>query len=83
MSDEVIKESFYEIQTKFEEEFDNTELAVKSDKPSESAKIDVLDIKFEKSKITLKNKEQDESKENIGTEASARKDSSKDAQAQK
>ena len=56
---------------------------MKSDKPSESAKIDVLDIKFEKSKITLKNKEQHESKENIGTEASARKDSSKDAQAQK
>ena len=83
MSDEVIKESFYEIQTKFEEEFDNTELAVKSNRPSESAKIDVLDIKFEKSKITKKNKEQHESKENIGTEASAGKDSSKDAQAQK
>jgi len=51
MSDEVIKESFYEIQTKFEEKFDNTELAVKSDKPSETAKLNVLDIKFEKSRI--------------------------------
>tara|TARA_R100000908_G_scaffold20380_1_gene7938 strand:+ start:4782 stop:4973 length:192 start_codon:yes stop_codon:yes gene_type:complete len=51
MSDEVIKESFYEIQTKFEEKFDNTELAVKSDKPSETAKLNILDIKFEKSRI--------------------------------
>ena len=51
MSDEVIKESYYEIQTKFEEKFDNTELAVKSDKPSETAKLNILDIKFEKSRI--------------------------------
>ena len=51
MSDEVIKESFYEIQTKFEEKFDNTELAVKSDKQSETAKLNILDIKFEKSRI--------------------------------
>nr|BAR28690.1 hypothetical protein [uncultured Mediterranean phage uvMED] len=51
MNDEVIKESFYEIQTKFEEKFDNTELAVKSDKPSETAKLNILDIKFEKSRI--------------------------------
>jgi len=51
MNDEVIKESYYEIQTKFEEKFDNTELAVKSDKPSETAKLNILDIKFEKSRI--------------------------------
>ena len=53
MSDEVIKESFYEIQTKFEEKFDNAELAAQSDKPSELAKLNVLDIKFEKSRIKL------------------------------
>ena len=51
MSDEVIKESFYEIQTKFEEKFDNAELAAQSDKPSELATLNVLDIKFEKSRI--------------------------------
>ena len=53
MSDEVIKESYYEIQTKFEEKFDNAELAAQSDKPSELAKLNVLDIKFEKSRIKL------------------------------
>jgi hypothetical protein len=51
MSKQVIKESFYEIQTKFEEKFDNAELAAQSDKPSELAKLNVLDIKFEKSRI--------------------------------
>lgn len=53
MSKQVIKESFYEIQTKFEEKFDNAELAAKSDKPSELATLNVLDIKFEKSRIKL------------------------------
>jgi len=53
MSDEVIKESYYEIQTKFEEKFDNAELAAQSDKPSELATLNVLDIKFEKSRIKL------------------------------
>jgi hypothetical protein len=53
MSKEVIKESYYEIQTKFEEKFDNAELAAKSDKPSELASIEVLDIKFDKSRIKL------------------------------
>ena len=51
MSKQVIKESFYEIQTKFEEKFDNAELAAQSDKPSELATLNVLDIKFEKSRI--------------------------------
>ena len=53
MSKQVIKESFYEIQTKFEEKFDNAELAAQSDKPSELATLNVLDIKFEKSRIKL------------------------------
>ena len=79
----VLKESFYEASFKVNEEFDNAEIAAQSDKPSEMAKLDVLDIKFSKSKITLKPKEQYGSKENIGTQATARKDSSKDAQAHK
>ena len=64
MSDEVIKESFYEIQTKFEEKFDNAELAAKSDKPSELSTLNVLDIKFEKSRIKLNQRtDKDGSKE--------------------
>jgi hypothetical protein len=53
MTKQVIKERYYEIQTKFEEKFDNAELAAQSDKPSELAKLNVLDIKFEKSRIKL------------------------------
>ncbi len=63
MSDEVIKESFYEIQTKFEEKFDNAELAAESDKPSELATLNVLDIKFEKSRIKLKQRTDKDGKE--------------------
>ena len=67
----VLKESFYEASFKVNEEFDNAEIAAQSDKPSEMAKLDVLDIKFSKSKITLKNKEQDGSEKGQGTKASA------------
>jgi len=63
MSDEVIKESFYEIQTKFEEKFDNAELAAESDKPSELATLNVLDIKFEKSRIKLNQRTDKDGKE--------------------
>tara|TARA_R100001460_G_scaffold107433_2_gene156190 strand:+ start:174 stop:368 length:195 start_codon:yes stop_codon:yes gene_type:complete len=64
MSKEVIKESYYEIQTKFEEKFDNAEEAAKSDKPSELASIEVLDIKFDKSRIKLNQRtDKDGSKE--------------------
>ena len=63
MSDEVIKESFYEIQTKFEEKFDNAELAAQSDKPSELATLNVLDIKFEKSRIKLNQRTDKDGKE--------------------
>ena len=64
MSKQVIKESFYEIQTKFEEKFDNAELAAQSDKPSELATLNVLDIKFEKSRIKLNQRtDKDGSKE--------------------
>ena len=63
MSKEVIKESYYEIQTKFEEKFDNAELAAKSDKPSELASIEVLDIKFDKSRIKLNQRTDKDGKE--------------------
>ena len=63
MSKQVIKESFYEIQTKFEEKFDNAELAAQSDKPSELAKLNVLDIKFEKSRIKLNQRTDKDGKE--------------------
>ena len=64
IDEDVIKESYYEIQTKFEEKFDNAELAAKSDKPSELASIEVLDIKFDKSRIKLNQRtDKDGSKE--------------------
>ena len=63
MSKEVIKTSFYEIQTKFEEKFDDAEKAAKSDKPSELASIEILDIKFEKSRIKLNQRTDKDGKE--------------------
>ena len=68
-----MKESFFEATIKFNEEFDNAELAAQSDKPGEKASVKILDLKHEMSRIkqTLK-KEQDGSQENKGTEASAR-----------
>jgi len=63
MSKEVIKESYYEIQTKFEEKFDDAEKAAKSDKPSELASIEILDIKFDKSRIKLNQRTDKDGKE--------------------
>ena len=64
----VIKESFYEASVRIDEEFDNAELAAKSDKPGEKASIKVLHFKIEKSRIKLINKEQDvRSKGDTGT----------------
>jgi len=60
----VTKESFFEATFKTIEEFDNAELAAKSDKPSELASIEVLDIKFDKSRIKLNQRtDKDGSKE--------------------
>jgi len=60
----VTKESFFEATFKTIEEFDNAELAAKSDKPSELATLNVLDIKFEKSRIKLNQRtDKDGSKE--------------------
>ena len=67
----VIKESFYEASVRIDEEFDNAELAAKSDKPGEKASIKVLDLKHEMSRIKNKLKEQDGSQKDIGIEASA------------
>ena len=50
----VLKESFFEVGVRFDEEFDNAELAAKSNSPSENSKVSVLDIKLEKSRIKLK-----------------------------
>lgn len=57
--DKVMKESFFEATIKFNEEFETAELAAKSNKPGEKAKIEVLDLAFEVSKIKNKLKEQD------------------------
>ena len=57
--DKVMKESFFEATIKFNEEFDNAELAAKSKKPGDEAKIEVLDLKLEMSKIKQQLKEQD------------------------
>jgi len=54
-----MKESFFEATIKFNEEFDNAELAAKSKKPGDEAKIEVLDLKLEMSKIKQQLKEQD------------------------
>ena len=57
----VLKESFYEANFKVDEEFDNAEIAAKSNSPSDDAKVTVLDLKFDKSRIKLTKDE--ESKE--------------------
>ena len=67
-----IKESFYEASVRIDEEFDNAELAAKSDKPGDKASIKVLDLKHEMSRIKNKLKEQDvRSKGDKGTQGSA------------
>ena len=68
----VIKESFYEASVRFDEEFDNAELAAKSNTPSENSRVTILDIKKEMSRIKNKLKEQDESQKGSGAEATAR-----------
>jgi hypothetical protein len=57
----VTKESFFEANFRVDEEFDNAEIAAKSNTPSNDARVTVLDIKFDKSRIKL-NKDE-ESKE--------------------
>ena len=51
----VTKESFYEATFKVEEEFDNAEIAAKSNTPSDNRKILIENIKLEKTRIKLNN----------------------------
>ena len=67
-----MKESFYEASIRIDEEFDNAELAAKSNKPSENAKVEVLDLNLQLSRIKNKLKEQDGSQKGSGAEATAR-----------
>ena len=67
-----MKESFYEASVRIDEEFDNAELAAKSNKPSENAKVEVLDSNLQLSRIKNKLKEQDGSQKGSGAEATAR-----------
>ena len=67
-----MKESFYEASVRIDEEFDNAELAAKSNKPSENAKVEVLDLNLELSRIKNNLKEQDGSQKGSGAEATAR-----------
>ena len=46
-----------------EEKFDDAEKAAKSDKPSELASIEILDIKFDKSRIKLNQRTDKDGKE--------------------
>ena len=49
----VIKESFYEANFRVDEEFDNAEIAAKSNSPSDNARVTVLDLKLDSSRIKL------------------------------
>tara|TARA_B100000941_G_scaffold243232_1_gene187213 strand:+ start:881 stop:1069 length:189 start_codon:yes stop_codon:yes gene_type:complete len=49
----VTKESFYEANFKVDEEFDNAEIAAKSNSPSDNARVTVLDLKLDSSRIKL------------------------------
>ena len=51
----VTKESFYEATFKVEEEFDNAEVAAKSNTPSDNSKILIQDIRLQKTRIKLNN----------------------------
>jgi hypothetical protein len=51
----VIKESFFEASFQTKEEFDNAEIAAKSD-VSDNAELKVTEIKLEKSVIKLNNR---------------------------
>ncbi len=49
----VIKESFYEANFRVDEEFDNAEIAAKSNSPSDNARVTVLGLKLDSSRIKL------------------------------
>jgi len=70
--DKVMKESFFEANIRVDEEFESVEKAHLSNTPSENAKVTVLDLKKEMSRIKHKLKEQDGSQKGSGAEATAR-----------
>ena len=74
----VIKTSFYDASLKIDEEFDNAKLAAESNKPSDKASVQILDLKLEMTKIKNKLKEQDGSQKDTGLKASARGGEKKD-----
>ena len=67
-----MKESFYEASVRIDEEFESVEKAHLSNKPSENAKVKVLDLNLQLSRIKNKLKEQDGSQKGSGAEATAR-----------
>ena len=58
----VTKESFFEASFQTKEEFDNAEIAAKSD-VSDNAELKVTEIKLEKSVIKLNNRTEQDGKE--------------------
>ena len=66
-----MKESFYEASVRIDEEFESVEQAHLSNKPSENAKVEVLDLNLQLSRIKNKLKEQDGSQKDKGTQGSA------------
>ena len=68
--DRAMKESFYEANVRVEEEFASVKKAHLSNKHGDNAKVEVLDLKFDNSRIKLKQKEQtdDRSKKDIGNQ---------------
>ena len=58
----VMKESFFEASFQTKEEFDNAEIAAKSD-VSDNAELKVTEIKLEKSVIKLNNRTDQDGKE--------------------
>ena len=73
-----MKESFYEASVRIDEEFESVEKAHLSNTPSENAKVTILDLKKEMSRIKNKLKEQDGSQKDTGLKASARGGEEKD-----
>ena len=49
----VKKESFFEVSCKAQEEFDSVELAAQSNRPSENAMAEILDVNVTNTKIKL------------------------------
>ncbi len=54
----IIKESFFEVSCKAQEEFDSVELAAQSNRPSENAMVEILDVNVTNTKIKLNREQQ-------------------------